>query len=473
MESSFRPDEIIFSWSLDGRPIPAPYQYVRNDGHMLSTETSHKIYSPFLCHDIYRQHNSVLIYQQTGRNTPSQSMRRGMGDSQLVRGTRHRNQSSSYPSQIQYFSRLPIQIGQTYQNRMGTGSNSGEFRIPDAQIPQCGFVCNTIQSQTPNVCFSSSRQPCISSRHSFHELEPTSCICFSSFNSDTFCSRQDSSISVQNSSNCSVLASTTVVPITSTASSVSSDSSATVSKISDTVGRKISASKPPSVRPSRLGVIKQSSKDRKFSQNVAGFVSKSKRTSTQKVYDAKWVIVSNWCRRKKLNPVSAPNTAIADFLIFLFSEKKYQISTIKGYRAMINTLKLKTGNRVGSNLVLSELIRSFELQRPVQRSLTPKWDLSWVLVCLQKAPFEPLDKASKLHVTIKTAFLLALTTTKRCSGIHALAMDSHHLRFNQSDGSVIDSSNWFLSEKKKKKKKKKLHSVNTDPIVVTNLARIC
>ena len=81
----------------------------------------------------------------------------------------------------------------------------------------------------------------------------------------------------------------------------------------------------------------------------------------------------------------------------------------------------------------------FELQRPVQRSLTPKWDLSWVLVCLQKPPFEPIDKASKFHVTIKTAFLLALATAKRCSEIHALAMDSQHLRFNQSWFSFLDS----------------------------------
>ena len=41
-----------------------------------------------------------------------------------------------------------------------------------------------------------------------------------------------------------------------------------------------------------------------------------------------------------------------------------------------DTLKLKSGNRIGSNPVLYELIRSFELQYPVQRSLTPKWDLS-------------------------------------------------------------------------------------------------
>ena len=200
-----------------------------------------------------------------------------------------------------------------------------------------------------------------------------------------------------------------MVPRISEASSVSLDSSVTIPKTIASVERKISASKPPSTQSLRLGVIKQSIRGRKFSQNVAEFVLKSRGTSTKKVYDTKWVVFCNWCCKKKVNLVSAPITVIADFLIFLFSEKKYQISTIKGYRSMIsNTLKFKTGNRVGSNPVLSELIRSFVLQRPVQRSLTPKWDLSWVLVCLQKAPFEPLHKVSKLHVRIKAAFLLLL-----------------------------------------------------------------
>ena len=204
---------------------------------------------------------------------------------------------------------------------------------------------------------------------------------------------------------------------------------------------------------------------KKFSQDVADFVSRSRRTSTQKVYDAKWSIFSNWCHTKKVNLILAPVTVIADFLIFLFMEKKCQISTVKGYRDMIsNTLKYKTGNRIGSNPVLSELIRSFKLQRPVQRSLTPKWDLSWVLVCLQKPPFEPLDKASKFHATIKTAFLLALATAKRCSEIHALAMDSQHLRFNQTDGSVsLMLKAGFLG-------KNQLPSVKPDPIVVPSLA---
>ena len=127
-----------------------------------------------------------------------------------------------------------------------------------------------------------------------------------------------------------------------------------------------------------------------------------------------------------------------------------------------NTLKFKTGNRIGSNPVLSELITSFELQRPAQRSLTPKW----VLVCLQKAPYEPPHKASKFHVTIKTAFLLALATAKRCSKIHALAMDAYNLRFNQSDGSVsLMVQTGFLA-------KNQLQSICPDPIIC-NLASTC
>ena len=130
-----------------------------------------------------------------------------------------------------------------------------------------------------------------------------------------------------------------------------------------------------------------------------------------------------------------------------------------------NTLKFKTGNRIGPNPVLSELIRSFELQRPIQRYLTPKWDLSWVLICQQKAPYKPLNKASKLQVTLKTAFRLALATAK-CSEIHAVAMDSEHLRFNQSDGSVsLMVQPGFLA-------KNQLPSICPDPIVIPNLARI-
>ena len=186
--SSFRADDTILSWSLDRRPIPAPYQYVRNDGHTISTETSHNIYSPFLHHDIHRQHNGGLIYQQTGWHSFSQPLCRSLENSQLVPGTRHRYQSLSHSRQIQHSCRPPIKIRQTYQDGMGSGSNSCKLSIPDAQFPKCGPVCDTIQSQTPIICLSSTRQQITSDRCPVYGLESSSCICFCSFYSDSCCS---------------------------------------------------------------------------------------------------------------------------------------------------------------------------------------------------------------------------------------------------------------------------------------------
>ena len=54
-----------------------------------------------------------------------------------------------------------------------------------------------------------------------------------------------------------------------------------------------------------------------------------------------------------------------------------------------------------------------------------------------KAPFEPLDKASLFYLSVKTVFLVILATARRVSEVHALSMDSDHLRFSNLDGSLI------------------------------------
>ena len=151
----YRTHESILSWSLVGRPVPTPYQYTGNNGHSFRTEESLKIYSPFLCHDFYQQHNSGLLYQQTRRNSLSQSLCRGAGDPPLVPGTTYSCQGSSYPRQIQCFSRLPIKNGQTSQNRMGIRSIDHKLNFPIVQFPQCGSVCDSFPSQTSIVCFTS------------------------------------------------------------------------------------------------------------------------------------------------------------------------------------------------------------------------------------------------------------------------------------------------------------------------------
>ena len=98
-------------------------------------------------------------------------------------------------------------------------------------------------------------------------------------------------------------------------------------------------------------------------------------------------------------------------------------------------MKFRTGYDFGSHPVLSELIKSFAKQRPVDRSLAPKWDLAFVLSHMCKAPFEPLDKASLFHLSVKTVFLVTLAKARRVSEVHAFSIDSDHLRFSNLDGS--------------------------------------
>ena len=260
----------------------------------------------------------------------------------------------------------------------------------------------------------------------------------STVSSHSNCDKQNTVIPVQDSIFSTSMARQTMVFRAPRSVGVTTGISASNSKPASSAKRQNSASEPGPSTASRLGIVKQSLRDKQFSSEVAEHVSKARRVSTAKVYDAKWQIFRDWANQRKIDPIQATPQIVADFLTFLFSVKKCQVSTIKGYRSTIsNTLKYKTGYDFGSHPVLSELIKSFAIQRPVDRSLAPKWDLAFVLSHMCKAPFEPLDKASLFYLSVKTVFLVTLATARRVSEVHALSMDSDHLRFSNLDGSLI------------------------------------
>jgi hypothetical protein len=75
---------------------------------------------------------------------------------------------------------------------------------------------------------------------------------------------------------------------------------------------------------------------------------------------------------------------------------------------------------------LSLLLKSFRKVSLPRRVVVPEWDLSVVLEKLRQSPFEPLcwgDKQSKMYVTLKTVFLLALASTKRRGELQAISRD--------------------------------------------------
>ena len=55
------------------------------------------------------------------------------------------------------------------------------------------------------------------------------------------------------------------------------------------------------------------------------------RTSTSRLYQAKWMFFCGWCRSRGVAPVSATVPLIVDFLVHLRRNKGLSISAVKGY----------------------------------------------------------------------------------------------------------------------------------------------
>ena len=74
-------------------------------------------------------------------------------------------------------------------------------------------------------------------------------------------------------------------------------------------------------------------KERGFSEAVAARIEAPQRRSTRPVYEAKWTIFTKWCLSNQVDFRAPPLKAIADFLLYLFQDKKLQPGTIDDYRS--------------------------------------------------------------------------------------------------------------------------------------------
>ena len=113
-------------------------------------------------------------------------------------------------------------------------------------------------------------------------------------------------------------------------------------------------------------------------------------------------------------------------------------STLRGYLAAIDACHLGVaGKRLSKIPEVVQFMHGVDHLRPVTRSLFPAWDLQVVLEGLCKAPFEPIGGTSLKHLSFKTALLLALSTAKRVSDLHALSVSLDCMRFLNNDSKVL------------------------------------
>ena len=84
-----------------------------------------------------------------------------------------------------------------------------------------------------------------------------------------------------------------------------------------------------------------------------------------------------------------------------------------------------------------------------------------VLRALAQPPFEPLSKASLHHLSVKTAFLLAIASGQRRSTLHALSVAPGHLRWERQGVRLVPNSTFVA--------KNQCESSGTVEIVIESL----
>ncbi len=87
------------------------------------------------------------------------------------------------------------------------------------------------------------------------------------------------------------------------------------------------------------------------------------------------------------------------------------------------------GQSVGKDPLVTRFLRGVMRLRPQVRSRVPPWDLTVVLDALCRPPFEPIEEISDRLLTLKTVFLLAISSLKRVGDLQALSVAPSYLNF--------------------------------------------
>ena len=341
------------------------------------------------CPGGHGQYNSSRLHKQG----------RGHENLDLVYQPPDNAKSPAHPRPPKCDSRQAIQAGSDHSNRVvppsGSFSTNMQSMAPASNRP----ICHEIQPQVTSVCLSSTGLPGCSSGCTYSAMGRSGCIRLPTDRHIGQSGGEATGLPVQeNHSDCPEVA-----HVQSGPSQPAQPAQAAHTTLQSDPSQKSNKFESPCLAPRDTKI-----KEQGFSETVAARIEALQRRSTRSVYEAKWAIFTKWCITNQVDLRSPPVKSVADFLMYLFEDKKLQPSTIDGYRSAIADKLGNTTVNISKDENLTRLLESFHRDRPKGRRGIPSWNLSLVLHQLTKAPFEPLREASLKHLTFKTVFLLAL-----------------------------------------------------------------
>ena len=337
--------------------------------------------------------------------------------------------------------RLPITKGQGHTNRVGLSPTDIQPNLQSLAHTNGRLVCNSSKSQTSKLCVSCPRQKGLENRCIEYLLGRLRRLCLLSSSHPATSNSKNNNIPKQDDCAGSRVARDALV--LGSGGSLDQDTP-TANSLEDTTELTTFQQ-----APQQLGVPEstcvasrfQESNSGRFSSEMAERIKAPQRESSRKIYQSRWAIYGQWCSQNKVDITSTTVPQVAEFLNYLFTVKNLKPATVTGYRTAIADVLGSQGELISKSLELNRLIASFTRDRPKPNRPIPTCDLSLVLLGLTEPHFEPSSEAPLKWLTYKTVFLLALTSGKRRSEIHAWTHSSVSSRRNWSE--VTFSSSIF------------------------------
>ena len=182
------------------------------------------------------------------------------------------------------------------------------------------------------------------------------------------------------------------------------------------------ASRPLSVQSLGLATERDTFLAQGLSSAVTQTLQSARAPSTRALYSYRWETFKTWCIRRNECPRSGSLTSVLEFLQELFEQGKSP-STLKVFLAAISACHERIdGKTVGANPLSIQFLKGAQRLRPRRLPSVPAWQLNVVLQELTKSPFEPLADVDIEWLSLKVAFLLAVTSAKRIGELHALSV---------------------------------------------------
>ena len=362
------------------------------------------------------QLNRGSLHQQTRRNSLSRDVCSPVEDHDLVPSLPHNIESQAHSRVLECDGQPTVQVQPSAVNRMVSSSAGVQTDLPEVVHTSCRLICHSPEPQTSTVRISCPRPKGLGHRCSEHKLDEPHGLCLPSYGSPSQGDPKDQAMPLPDHRN-----SPRDALVFGPSAALNRDPTTTpsVNDPTQTVPQVCVPQQPTTAEPPRLVSRSRQLQEQGFSVEVAERIAAPQRSSTRTIYKSKWALFEKWCRENLVDFSTPSVKQISDLFMYLYQDLNRRPSTIDGYRtAIVDTLG-PTAHRIAHNADLHRLLSSFHRDRPKSSRNLPKRNLSVVLNELTKAPFEPMKDTDLKHLTLQTAFLLALASGKRRSEIHA------------------------------------------------------